>query len=209
MKNVIVRAIPIALFTAALFFSQCTPPENNAESDAADEPVQEVQTAEIGDRITDFRANNDKGDVWKFADALGNGYTVVYFYPAAMTGGCTLQACSYRDNSAELEKLGVSVVGISGDSVNNLKIFREAHELNFTLLSDVDGAIAELFGVPLRDGGEITRDIGGIEITMIRSFTTSRWTFILDSEGTIVYKDTEVDAGTDSGAVIEFVKNLS
>ena len=65
-----------------------------------------------------------------------------------MTGGCTKQACSFRDDDgAARARKGVEVVGVSGDSVENHQVFKKAHELNFTLLADPEGVIARAFGV--------------------------------------------------------------
>ncbi len=125
-----------------------------------------------------------------------------------MTGGCTLQACSYRDNSDTLDDLDVTVVGISGDSVNNIRIFKEVYDLNFTLLSDVNGEIARIFGVPLKEGGTFTSSIEGQEVSLERAYTTARWTFVLDRGGKIIYRDTDVNAENDSRTVIEFLKTL-
>lgn len=134
---------------------------------------------------------------------------VVYFYPAAMTGGCTKQACSYRDSKNELEELDIEVVGVSSDAVKNLKVFQQAHQLNFGLLSDASAETARKYGVPLDQGGSISRKIGDDEITLERSYTVSRWTFIIDKKGKIVYKDMEVEASEDSQKVIEFLKNVN
>ena len=117
----------------------------------------EISGLDVGDQVGGFVANDDTGSLWSLHDHLGKRNIVVYFYPAAMTGGCTKQACAYRDRSAHLHELDAIVVGVSGDSVNNLKLFKQANQLNFTLLSDVDGSIARLFGVPIRDGGSIER----------------------------------------------------
>lgn len=161
---------------------------------------------EIGDKVAPFEAKADDGTLWKSGDVLGKKYLVVYFYPAAMTGGCTKQACAFRDHKADLEKVGAEVVGVSGDLVEGLKYFKMAENLNFTLLSDAEGKIARLFGVPTRDGGEIKRTVNGQEVTLKRNLTTARWTFILDKEGKVIYKDSEVKAAQDSDNVIAFLK---
>lgn len=163
---------------------------------------------EIGDKAPPIRANDDAGNLWKLEDHLGKKYLVVYFYPAAMTGGCTKQACSYRDNKDDLSELNVEVVGVSGDPVSNLQIFKQAHNLNFVLLSDVSGDIAHRFGVPVREGNTISRTIDDKEISMERALTESRWTFIIDKTGEVIYKDTEVEAEKDSQKVLEFLKNI-
>jgi peroxiredoxin Q/BCP len=164
---------------------------------------------QAGDNAPGFVANDQDGNLWKFEDHLGKGYLVVYFYPAAMTGGCTKQACSYRDQKSGLDNMQVEVVGISGDPVKNLKYFQEAQQLNFTLLSDVSGEIATKFGVPMGKGGSITRTINGEEKTLARMVTPSRWTFVIDPQGKVVYKDAEVNAAEDSQKVIDFVRKHS
>ena len=146
------------------------------------------------------------GKLWKSTDVVGKAYLVVYFYPAAMTGGCTKQACAFRDDKQALLDAGAQVVGISGDKVKNLKYFQQVHNLNFTLLSDADGSIAKKFGVPTRKGGSIKRTIDGKEVTLIRDITASRWTFIIDKAGKIVFKETKVNAANDSKAVLDFLK---
>ncbi len=142
----------------------------------------------VGDKAPLFEAFDEDGKLWKSADYTGKKILVVYFYPAAMTGGCTKQACSFRDDKSTLEELDVEVIGISGDDPANLKFFRKAHDLNFTLLADPDGKVAKKFGVPIRDGGSIKRIIDGNEITLTRGVTTARWTFLIDLDGKINLK---------------------
>ena len=162
----------------------------------------------IGDKAPLFNANDEQGHLWQMSKVLKNGqYLVVYFYPAAMTGGCTKQACAYRDASAPLKQEGISVVGISADPVVNLKYFQAEQSLNFPLLSDVNGDIARRFGVPIRDGGVITRTIQGKQVTLERPYTFARWTFIVDPSGKIVYKNTGVNPAEDSQTVIDFLKS--
>ena len=163
---------------------------------------------EIGDPAPEFKSITDNGEVWRSADHTGDKILVVFFYPAAMTGGCTAQACSFRDNRTQLIDLGAEVVGISGDPVSNLELFRRANNLNFPLLSDADGSIARAYGVPLRDGGSITRVIDGEEYILSRDVTTARWTFIIDTERKIAYIDTDVNAAGDSEAVITAIKEI-
>jgi peroxiredoxin Q/BCP len=166
---------------------------------ASDEGLQ------LGDQVPAFNANNQDGELWSSADFLGKKYVVLYFYPAALTSGCTKQACSYRDNQSKLQDVDAEVVGISADPVMNLKIFGNMYRLNFTLLSDVNGDIAKIFGVPMGDGGSVTREVEGKEMDLVRSQTIKRWTFILDKTGKIVYRDTDVSAQEDSDKVIKFL----
>ena len=99
-------------------------------------------------------------------------------------------------------------MGVSGDAVSNLKLFKKTNNLNFTLLSDITGEIANIFGVNVRDGGSFTKKFGDQEIELKRAYTPSRWTFILDNTGKVIYKDTEADFNNDNQKVIKFLKLL-
>ena len=162
----------------------------------------------VGDKAPNIVLNDQDGNLWNLKNHLGKKTIVVYFYPAAMTGGCTKQACSYRDSKTELDGLDIVVVGISSDAVAGLKVFQQVHQLNFSLLSDVSAEIAKNYGVPTEEGGTIMRKVDEKEISLERSYTPSRWTFIIDKQGNIVYKDMEVDAEEDSQNILEFLKNI-
>ena len=149
----------IVLLIPALFFTQTL--------------AQEMKL-KIGDPAPEFKSVSDEGKVWRSSEHVGDNLLVIFFYPAAMTGGCTAQACSFRDNRTKLTELGAEVVGISGDPVSNLELFRRANNLNFPLLSDTDGSIARLFGVPTRDGGTFTQEIDEQEYILSREITTAR-----------------------------------
>jgi len=167
----------------------------------------EPKNVKIGDTIGAFNANTDKGGLWRLSDHLAeNRYLVVYFYPAAMTGGCTAQACAYRDAAPDLKAKNIEVVGVSGDAVNALQVFKQAHKLNFALLSDVNGVIAKRFGVPQREGGSIQRTVGGKNFTLERAQTSARWTFILDGQGKLIFKDSKVNAKQDAAKVMAFIR---
>jgi peroxiredoxin Q/BCP len=160
---------------------------------------------DIGDSVPDFTAVDDKGAEWQLSDHYRYDYIVLYFYPAAFTGGCTSQACSYRDQGKDFEKLNAFVAGVSGDHHENLTMFKKQHDLNFTLLSDPDGKIAEIFGVPVNEGGSIERDIDGRSLVLERGVTTSRRTVIVDGRGKLIYRDDNVNAAGDSQTVLEFL----
>jgi peroxiredoxin Q/BCP len=171
-------------------------------------PAEEDQGFQKGDKVPSFCANDQNGDLWCLEDHLGKDYMVIYFYPAAMTGGCTKQACGYRDDKSILNELNVKVVGISADPVNNLKVFKESHNLNFTLLSDVNGDIARLFDIPLREGSSFSQKIDNKTVNLSRAYSEARWTFIVDTADKVVYIDTEVDAENDSKNIIDFLKTM-
>ncbi len=162
----------------------------------------------VGDKAPSFSATDADGKNWNSADHVGKNFIVLYFYPAAMTGGCTKQACSYRDDLSQLRQAGAEIVGVSGDEVENLQAFRQVEHLNFTLLADPDGSIAKKFGVPLREGGSINKTIDGQDKTFKRGVTASRWTFIIDKNGNVAYVNPQVDAQNDSKAVMAALTEL-
>jgi thioredoxin-dependent peroxiredoxin len=162
----------------------------------------------VGDRAPVFQGLADDGGVWRSQEHVGNKLLVVYFYPAAMTDGCTKQACSFRDNRSRLQELGAEVVGVSGDQLDGLRAFKGSNRLNFPLLSDTEGKIARAFGVPVRQGGQITRTVDGREVELKRDVTAARWTFIIGRDGRIAYKDTQVDPAGDGDAVLAALQRL-
>ena len=168
--------------------------------------AQNTNELNVGDTISEFSTLDENGAIWESAK-VSSGFLVVYFYPAAMTGGCTKQACAYRDDKASFDKLGVTVVGVSGDEVPNLKHFKDSYQLNFPLLSDNEGNISRIFGIPTGKGGSITREIEGENYVLVRGITTPRWTFVLDKDRKIIYKNAEVDAVEDAENVKKSIQN--
>ena len=100
---------------------------------------------EIGNRMPDFSAADQNGDIVKSADLIGKK-TVVYFYPKANTPGCTAEACSLRDNYERFLALGYNVIGISKDSMKAQKNFSDKYALPFPLLAYTDTLIIKSFG---------------------------------------------------------------
>lgn len=101
----------------------------------------------IGNKAPTFSLKNQNGETVKLSMFAGSKNVAIYFYPKAMTPGCTTQACGIRDGFAELAELDTVVLAISPDPVQRLKKFEEKHDLNFSLLSDEDHSIAEKYGV--------------------------------------------------------------
>jgi peroxiredoxin Q/BCP len=164
---------------------------------------------EVGDKAPTFAALDDDGKLWKSSEHVGKKVLVVYFYPADMTGGCTAQACGYRDKMESFASAGVEVIGVSGDSVKNHQIFKKVHDLNFTLLADTEGKVAEAFGVPVTLGERsVTKLVDGNETLLTRSATTKRWTFVIDRKGNVVYKDSQVKARQDPETIQKVVADL-
>ena len=128
-----------------------------------------------GDRAPDFTLPDANGAQVRLSDYRGR-HVVVYFYPAASTPGCTKQACDFRDNLADLNNAGFTVLGISPDPIPKLTRFRDAENLNFPLLSDTDKTVLTAWGAY----GE--KQLYGRTVTgVIRS------TFIIDPDGKIAH----------------------
>ena len=100
---------------------------------------------EVGDKAPAFSLPDADGNTVKLADFKGRK-VIVYFYPAALTPGCTKEACDFRDSLAHLNRAGIAVVGISPDKPEKLAKFRDAEKLNFPLLSDPDRKVLSAWG---------------------------------------------------------------
>src|SRR6201989_1211466 len=126
-----------------------------------------------GDTAPDFKLPTDNGDRLALKDLRGRK-VVLYAYPAAMTPGCTTQACDFRDSLASLQGAGYEVLGISPDKPAKLAKFRERDAVTFPLLSDADRTVLEAYGAY----GEKTM-YGKTSMGVIRS------TFVIDEKGAI------------------------
>ncbi|WP_426405018.1 peroxiredoxin [Streptomyces sp. R-07] len=101
----------------------------------------------VGDLVEDFSLPDETGAARSLTGLLAEGPVVLFFYPAALTPGCTAEACHFRDLAAEFHAVGATPVGISSDDVARQQEFAERHSLGYPLLSDPDGAVRERFGV--------------------------------------------------------------
>lgn len=107
---------------------------------------------QVGDPAPDFTLVNQDGKEVHFQDLLGQKSIVLYFYPKDETPGCTAEACSFRDNYEVFKDEGAEVVGVSSDSAAAHQRFATKHRLPFILLSDTDGSVRKLYGVPATFG---------------------------------------------------------
>jgi peroxiredoxin Q/BCP len=164
----------------------------------------------VGDAAPEFESTDDQGETWKSSDHVGKKFLVIYFYPGDLTGGCTMQACGFRDDMEKLKEKGAEVVGVSGDSVDNHKLFKKVKKLNFTLLADEKGELAKKFGVTYKPGGKSkVKDAEGNDITLERGVTIQRWTFVIGKDGKVLYKDSKVEAAKDSKKILEVIEKES
>ena len=102
---------------------------------------------QVGDKIPNFTAKDNDGNVFDSASIVGKKPVVFYFYPKDNTPGCTAQACSFRDQYEDFKDLGAEVIGISSDSIASHEKFIQRYKLPFILISDSDKKIRNLFGV--------------------------------------------------------------
>src|SRR5919205_485207 len=138
-----------------------------------------------GEQLPDVGFITEEGSRLTSGDLRGHR-TILYFYPKDDTPGCTKEACAFRDRMGDYQRLGIQVYGVSLDSPESHRRFREKYGLNFPLLTDEGGRAAEALGV-LREGGE----------------TANRVTFLLDADATIVKVYPEVSPETHADEILE------
>jgi peroxiredoxin Q/BCP len=148
----------------------------------------------IGKPAPDFSLPSTTGENISLRQYKGKKTVVLYFYPKDETSGCTREACDFRDHSAEFDRQNVVVLGISNDSLDSHRQFREKHQLPFTLLSDEDATVSKMFGV-YKQRNLYGKKYMGIE----------RTTFVIDRTGRIaqIYSKVKVDGHIKD--VLEFV----
>jgi peroxiredoxin Q/BCP len=100
-----------------------------------------------GDAVADFELPDETGTPRKLSEFLSRGPVVLFFYPAALTYGCTRESCHFRDLKAEFEAVGAQRIGISADPVEKQREFSDKHRFDYPLLSDPDRRVASMFGV--------------------------------------------------------------
>ena len=109
--------------------------------------AQTTSTPKVGDKAPLIEGKNQDGKEWKLGDEIGKKVVLLYFYPKDDTKGCTKEACGLRDRMGDLAKDNVEVVGVSFDSTDSHQAFISKYSLNFSLLADTDGKIADAYGV--------------------------------------------------------------
>jgi peroxiredoxin Q/BCP len=116
---------------------------------------------------------------------------ILYFYPEDMTGGCTVEACNFRDDKAKFDSLNTVILGVSLDDIDKHKQFAEKDKLNFPLLVDEGGKICAAYGVPLEEDRY-----------------PERWTFVIGRDGRIAKKYTKVAVRAHSAELQEVIKGM-
>ncbi|HXA90465.1 MAG TPA: peroxiredoxin [Mycobacterium sp.] len=125
-----------------------------------------------GDIVADFELPDQNGKPRKLSDLLSTGPVVLFFYPAAMTPGCTKEACHFRDLAPEFAAVGANRVGISVDPVTKQAKFSDTQNFDYPLLSDTEGKVATQFGVKRGLLGKL--------------IPVKRTTFVIDTDRTVL-----------------------
>ncbi len=147
-----------------------------------------------GDVIPDFELPDQTGTPRSLSSLLANGPVVLFFYPAAMTYGCTKESCHFRDMAGEFAAVGAQPVGISADAVEKQKQFDEKESLGFPLLSDSDRSVASQLGAKR-----------GVSF-----LPNKRITFVIDTDRTILdVFHTEVSMGAHADKALALLKARS
>ncbi|WP_444945120.1 thioredoxin-dependent thiol peroxidase [Microbulbifer sp. VTAC004] len=148
----------------------------------------------IGNLAPAFTLTNQSGEKVSLKDFCDKSNVVLYFYPKALTPGCTTQACGIRDSSSDFEKLNTVVLGVSPDPEAKLQRFIDKHELNFDLLSDEDHKIADKYGC-----WGLKKFMGKEYMGLIRT------TFIIDQTGRLRHIIDKVKTKTHSEDVLNWI----
>ena len=147
-----------------------------------------------GDQAPDFELADQGGTTRRLSQMLTEGPVVLFFYPAALTYGCTKESCHFRDLATEFDAVGAQPVGISRDRVAKQKEFDDKHTLGFPLLSDSDRKVAEAYGVK---GGRL-----GLS-------PVKRTTFVIDRDRTVrAVISSEINMSSHADHALEVARGL-
>lgn len=151
----------------------------------------------IGDKAPNFKAESDTGETFSLSSLKGKPF-VLYFYPKDDTSGCTAEACSFTENIKAFDKLGVTILGVSKDSLEKHAKFRKKYDLKFPLLSDADGTLCEAYETWI-EKSMYGRKYMGID----------RATFLIDANGKIQSLWRKVKVPGHIEAVLEAVREAA
>lgn len=136
-------------------------------------------------KAIDFSLPDQTGKIHKLSDYIGR-WVVLYFYPKDFTGGCTKEACGFRDSSKIYKERGIAILGVSKDSVDSHKKFAEKYHLDFPILSDVDQKVIKEYEA--------------------QGIFTKRITYLIDPKGEIFKKYDKVDPLIHAGEILKDIK---
>ena len=148
-----------------------------------------AESLAVGAAAPAITGTTETGETLDFANVYKKGYTLVYFFPKADTPGCTAQGCSLRDAYEDLTKQGVTVIGVSTDTVEAQKEFKEKYHFPFTLIADHDKKVMHAFG---QDG----------------IMFASRQAFLIDKSGKVLWRDLKASTKKQAEDVLAALKTL-
>ncbi|OCB07639.1 peroxiredoxin [Mycolicibacterium porcinum] len=152
-----------------------------------------MTSLKTGDTVAEFELPDQTGTIRSLTSLLTEGPVVLFFYPAAMTPGCTKEACHFRDLAAEFAAAGASRVGISTDPVAKQAKFADIQNFDYPLLSDADGKVAAQFGVKRGLLGKL--------------MPVKRTTFVIDTDRTVLgVISSEISMDTHADKALELLK---
>jgi peroxiredoxin Q/BCP len=125
---------------------------------------------EKGDTVADFELPDETGQTRRLSEFLAKGPVVLFCYPIAMSKGCTVESCYFRDLASEFDDLRASRIGLSGDSIERQASFSKRHDFDYPLLSDREGLVTKSLGV--------RRGAARIPV--------KRWTFVIDTDAKVL-----------------------
>ena len=182
----LILLLTASVFAWALVFGQAAKDDKQVPTSNPQKRQQaQVKAPEVGEKAPDFELPIATKDTIifegkKLSDFLEKGPVVLAFYPADWSGGCTKEVCTLRDNFSEFEKLGATVIGISGDYVFSHKQWAQHHNLPFYLASDHLGKVSLQFASYNPESGYCKRTV-----------------YVLDKNGTVCYKNLAFKAGSE------------
>ncbi|MEN4401279.1 peroxiredoxin [Mycolicibacterium senegalense] len=152
-----------------------------------------MTSLKTGDTVAEFELPDQTGTIRSLTSLLADGPVVLFFYPAAMTPGCTKEACHFRDLAAEFAAAGANRVGISTDPVAKQAKFADIQNFDYPLLSDADGKVAAQFGVKRGLLGKL--------------MPVKRTTFVIDTDRTVLgVISSEISMDTHADKALELLK---
>ena len=147
----------------------------------------------FGEKVPDFTAYDDRGNVFRSSSLIGQKVVVLYFYPKNFTPGCTKEACDFRDYYADFKRLGAEIIGVSSDSSSSHERFKFKYQLPFKFLADKKGRLRKLFGVK----------------SLLLGLLPGRETFIIDNNGVLKYRFNSINASSHLNEALKIVKELA
>jgi thioredoxin-dependent peroxiredoxin len=164
----------------------------------------------VGSKFPEVTSTDDQGKVWNSASYTGKKALVLFFYEGDFMTNCTKQTREMQIYLSEFRREGAEVVGVSGDTVDNHQRFKKANFLTFPLLSDPKAELTYRLGVA-RSGGGVRRikDEKGEEFEVRRGMTPGRWTFVVDREGTVVYKKMGANSVGHAKEILAFLRKMN